>query len=398
MALGFLAWLVAARLFSPADVGLASGTVAAMMLCVQLAMVGIGSAVIALYPRYARHPGGFLDSAFITVTVASVVVSLAFLALARGIFSELDLIATVPVLALAFVAMTVFGAVNVLLDNVSVAQRRGGQVLGRNIAFGIVTVAVPLAFASLVGGRGAWLILGAWAVAGLTACTIGAAQLRRTVDAYRPRLRVDGPLVRGLVRTGLPNWLLTLTERGPALVMPVLVTELISPATNAFWYAAWMMAWVVMIIPVSVGQTLFAEAAREPARSAQATRHGLATSLGLGLAAALAMIVLARVALGLLGPAYAEAGDNALRILVITVVPFSVTQAYYAVCRARGRLREAIVVGSVSGLVAVVATISAGLGGGLAEMALAWLLVQSGAGAWAAVRLVALNRAPQTTG
>jgi hypothetical protein len=43
LGLGFLAWLVAARLFDPTDVGLASAAVAAMMLCVQFSLVGVGS-------------------------------------------------------------------------------------------------------------------------------------------------------------------------------------------------------------------------------------------------------------------------------------------------------------------------------------------------------------------
>jgi O-antigen/teichoic acid export membrane protein len=387
MGLGFLAWVVAARLFTTEQVGLASGTVAAMMLCVQIAMAGIGSAVIALLPRYRGEPAALLNSSFTSVTAMAVLTSLAFLLLARGAFGELNLVATVPFLAATFVAMTVFGSVNVLFDNLSVAQRRGDQVLNRNIAFGLVTIAVPMAFASVFLGYGAWLVLAAWAAAGLTACAIGAVQTRRSLAGYRFKAQLDVHLVQGLVGVGLPNWALTLTERGPALLMPVLVTELISPTANAFWYAAWMMAWVVMIIPISVGQTLFAEAVREPEHIARATRHGLLTSLGLGLAAAAGMALLARVALGLLGGDYADAGEWALRVLVISVVPFSLTQAYYAVCRARGRLAEAIEAGFVFGMAAVLAAIGAGLSGGLTPMATAWLVVQLVAGAWAALRL-----------
>jgi O-antigen/teichoic acid export membrane protein len=390
MGLGFLAWLVAARLFSPDEVGLASGAVAAMMFCVQLALVGIGSAVIALYPRHAGEPSRLLNSSLASVTVMGVVVGLAFLLLARGVFRELNLVAATPILAVAFVAMTVFGAVNVLLDNVSVAVRRGDQVLTRNVAFGLVTIAIPLALAGLALVQGAWLILMAWTLAGLTACGIGAVQVHRSLPAFHLHVELRPALVRNLIRVGLPNWALTMTERGPALLMPVLVTELISPTTNAFWYAAWMMAWVVMIIPISVGQTLFAEAAREPERIGAATRHGLLTSLGLGVLAAVAMLLLARIALGLLGGAYAEAGVGALRVLVLTVIPFSLTQAYYAICRARGHLREAIAAGTVFGLAAVGAALTAGISSGLTAMAVAWLGVQCLAGLWAALRLRAL--------
>lgn len=390
MGLGFLAWLVAARLFAPEEVGLASGAVAAMMFCVQLALIGIGSAVIALFPRHHHDPEALLNTSLASVALVSVVMGAAFLVLARGLFRELDLVAATPVLAAAFVAMTLFGAVNVLMDNLSVAIRRGDQVLTRNVAFGLVTIGVPLAFSRVGGSYGTWVILLAWTLAGFAACSIGAFQVHRSLPGFRPRFELRLHLARRLVGVGLPNWALTMTERGPALLMPVLVTELISPTTNAFWYVAWMMAWVVMIIPISVGQTLFAEAAREPDRVGEATRHGLISSLGLGVLAAAGMALLARFALELMGATYADAGVGALRILVVTVVPFSFIQAYYALCRAGGRLGEATAAGAIFGAAAMAAALSAGVASGLTAMAGGWLLVQCVAGAWAAFRLRAL--------
>ena len=392
MGLGFLAWLVAARLFPPAEVGLASGVVAAMMLCVQLAMVGVGSAVIALLPNHRQEPGRLLNPAFTSVGLASLAAAIIFLGVARAAFHELDLVVSVPLLAAAFVAMTLFGAVNVLYDNASVAMRRGDQVLVRNVAFGAVTIAVPAALAGVAAGHGSTLILGAWTLAGLVACLLGVVQTARMWRGYHLRLAWDASLVSGLVRVGLPNWALTMTERGPALLMPILVTELISPTANAYWYAVWMMAWVVMIIPISAGQTLFAEGARAPERIAQITRHGLLTSLGLGIPAALGMALVARFALGLLGVQYADAGDTALRILVVTVIPFSILQAYFAICRARGSLGEAIATGAASGGMGVAAAIVAGQAAGLAAMAAAWLGVQLVAAAFAAARIWSMTQ------
>jgi len=392
LGLGFLAWLVAARLFPPSEVGLASGVVAAMMLCVQIALFGVGSALISVLGAYRQRVSPLINTAGTSVIGLSVVAALLFLLLARSAFHELNVVVGVPILAVAFLAMTIFGAVNVLFDNVSVAIRRGDQVLTRNLLFGLVTIGVPLALASSMGGRGSWLILLAWTLAGLAACSIGVVQLRRSLPEYRPGIVIDRSLTAELVRVGLPNWALTMTERGPALLMPVLVTELISPTVNAYWYAVWMMAWVVMIIPVSAGQTLFAEAARDPANAARAIRHGIATSLGLGVPAAIAVVVLANVALSLMGARYAAAGDLALRILVLTVLPFTVIQAYYAICRARRQLGEAVVVGTVSGIAAVTAALLAGFVAGLAAMATAWVVVQSVAAAFCGLRLLAFAR------
>lgn len=392
LGLGFLAWLVAARLFPPNEVGLASGVVAAMMLCVQLALFGVGSALISVWAAYRERVSLLINTAGTSVIGLALLAAVLFLLLARSLFRELDIVVGVPVLALAFLAMTMLGAVNVLFDNVSVAIRRGDQVLTRNMLFGIITIGVPLSFAHVVGGRGSWLILVAWTLAGLGACSIGVVQLVRSLPQYRPAVVIDRPLTAELVRVGLPNWALTMTERGPALLMPILVTELISPTVNAYWYAVWMMAWAVMIIPVSAGQTLFAEAARDPANAGRATRHGIATALGIGVPAAIAVVVLADVALSLMGARYAAAGDLALRILVITVLPFTVIQAYYAICRARRQLGEAVVVGTISGAAAVASALVAGSLAGLAAMATTWVVVQSLTAAFCGLRLLAFAR------
>ena len=53
--LGFLTWLVLARLYAPTEVGLASGLISATMLLVQLSLLGIGSAFITRYPHYREN-------------------------------------------------------------------------------------------------------------------------------------------------------------------------------------------------------------------------------------------------------------------------------------------------------------------------------------------------------
>jgi O-antigen/teichoic acid export membrane protein len=388
MALGFLAWLVAARLFAPAEVGVASGLVAAMMLCVQLALLGIGSAAIASYPRHGAAPARIVNTGATAVALTALVTGAAVIGLGAVAFDELGVIATPPYAA-AFLAMTVFGTANVFFDHVSIALHRGDQVLVRNATFGVVTVAAPLGLSAVIPDGGLVVVVG-WALAGAVACLLMMGQLMRAIPGYRPRLTLDRALGRDLVATGVPNWLLTLTERAPALLLPVLVAELFSPTTNAFWYAVWMMAWVTLIIPISLGQALFAETARHPEQARGAVTRSIRGSLALGLAGAAAMAVLAEIALGLLGPAYATAGALALRILVLTVVPFTLIQAYYAISRARGELREPIAVGAVTGLAAVVAALAAGASFGLVGMAAGWLAVHAAAGVWAAIRIRSL--------
>ena len=57
------------------------------MLCVQLALLGVGSAVIALFPAHQERPARLLDTALTSSLVAGAVVGLAFAGLAAAAFA-----------------------------------------------------------------------------------------------------------------------------------------------------------------------------------------------------------------------------------------------------------------------------------------------------------------------
>ena len=394
MGFGFLAWIVAARLYSVSDVGLASGAVSAVTLCAQLALVGVGSAVITLLSRHAAAPGVLLDTSIAYLALTALVAGALFLAFAGGVLRELSIVATDPAYALFFLILAVAGTLGVLFDQASTARRRGDQVLLRGVAAGVVTLAAVAAIGLGAPGAGSRSIFAAWALGGVTTLALGLVLIGRAVPGYRLRARLDRGLAGELTRVGFPNYLLTLTERAPGFVLPIVVTETLSPADNAAWYAAWMMAWVVFVIPIQVGMTSFAEIAREPGTARRIVRNGVATSLALGVAGAVVLGIAAVPILGLLGPYYAETAAAPLRVLLVGVVPMTILQAYFSLGRARHSLREPIMVGSVSGVLSIVVPAAVGPTAGLVGMAAVWLAIQVATALVAGVRLRALLAQP----
>ena len=397
LGLGFLAWLIAARLFDAADVGLAAAIVAAMMLCVQLSLIGVGSSIINLFPARQDAPARLFDTAFSVVGLAALAVGVAFLVLAATLLRELRIVATDPVFAVAFIVLGVFGTLGVLLDQISTVVRRGDEALRRNILAGLVTLVGVVAVAFDRSGSASLGIVLAWVIGSIAAVALGWRQLATARIRYRYRPRLERPLARSLVGLGFPNYLLTLAERAPGPVLPIVVTELLSADANAHWYTIWMVAWVVFIVPIQVGLSLFAEASHHPEALARIVRHGIRMSLGIGVAGAVAVTLGAEIVLHLLGHGYASAGTVPLRILVWAVVPATFIQAYFSTCRATQRLPEAIGTAVVGGLAGVTVAAIGGLMAGLTGMAVAWLISQSLTAVWAVLRLRVLVRTQPET-
>jgi O-antigen/teichoic acid export membrane protein len=406
MGLGFIFWLMAAHAAPQADVGLAAAVVSAMMLCTQFAQLGVGSAFISLLPSEPRPPAHLLDIALTLTAVGSAVVATAFLLVARAWLPELGRVSATPSWTAVFLAMCVFGTIGIVLDQVNVGLDRGVQVVVRTAAFGGITL-LPVAVMLVLGvPMNAMQLTACWVAAGIAATAVGLLQLRATVPrtsigereahpaiprgyAYRPRW--ERALGGRMMTVGSANHLLTLCERAPGLILPIVVTELLSADATAIWYIVWMCAWVVFTAPISIGVAQFAETSRRPEAAAAATRTALRTSLLGAGAGAVLVAALAYPVLHLLGHDYADAGVTPLRLLLLGVVPLAIVSAYYAQCRASGRLAEAIGLGAVAGLLAVAAPAMAGTRYGLAGMALAWVAVQAIAAGWAGMRLWAIR-------
>lgn len=391
MGLGFLFWVLAAHLGSSDDVGLAAGAVSAVMLCTQLALLGVGAAFIINYPHHPR-PSDLLDNAVAVVGVAATLVASVVLALMGTLSGEFRALTVFASFLAAFIAVTVLGSVALMFDQVSMALGRGDQVLQRNVISGGLALALLAVLHALGANVHALQFFVLWGCGSLAAFLIGLYQLRRALS-YNCRPKLQRPVAGALVRVGAPNHLLTLAERTPGLLLPVLVTAMLSLSANAHWYLIWMMAWAIYVTPISIGIGLFAEASRRPESAGAATRKAIIWSLAVGGSGALVLALVAHPVLSLLGPGYAEAGVAPLRILLLALLPMTVIQAYFATCRSRGINREAIVAATLTAVAAcsVMPAVGANSRFGLEGMAVVWVVVQLSAGLWAGWRLYRLS-------
>src|SRR5204862_455341 len=110
-----------------------------------------------------------------------------------------------------------------------------------------------------------------------------------------------------------------------------------------------------------------AELADDPGDAHATVKRALRTALAVGGLGVAIVLVAAGPVLGLLGHQYAAQGAAPLRILALAVFPLTATAAYFASCRAMGRIR---VVGVAchrrrSGRLAVVEAFGRGSGLGL---------------------------------
>jgi O-antigen/teichoic acid export membrane protein/glycosyltransferase involved in cell wall biosynthesis len=372
MLLGLLFWLLAAHATSTDAVGLAAASVSAMMLCTQLSILGVGAAFITHAARQERPIGEVLDASVTLVVAMSLAVAAGGLAVLRLLPAFEEVLS--PGFAALFILLAVLGTLGILFDHVAVALDRGRSVALRGALAGGLPV-IPLLVPRLTDGASAAVLVGLWLPGLLASAISGWLLLRRELADHRHRLPSgDRALMGALLRSGAPNWALTLSDRVPGLVLPLVVTQLMSPAENAHWYVVWMAAWAVYAIPNSVGIALFAEIAQRPAQAAVTSRRALRLALGIGLVGATVVALLGPFLLSLLGTDYRIAGVPPLMVLLVGVLPLAVVQVRYAACRAADRVWPAVLVGMVTATGGIVLAATVGVRYGLVGVASSWLV------------------------
>ena len=290
---------------------------------------------------------------------------------------------------LGFLALVVAISWAYLYDHVAIAVRRSADALRRSVVQAGLLLVVVLVLLP-VAPDPAWAVLvGAGAAGGLASVLLGMAQARHTLPVVG-----SGPAdkeLRALLTTGTPNLALTLVQRGPMLVLPFVVTEALSPAANAAWYVAWMLALAIWFVPNSVAWSLQARLAGDPTiHAATEVRAALRTAVLATAVAAAGIAVVGPLLLAVMGHDYTSA-RTALWVLCVAAVPSVAAEIWLAVRRVTGRQGLPILIFGVVGTAVVVgAGLVAGGGdpsAGLARVALVWFVGQVLLGAVAAVRL-----------
>jgi O-antigen/teichoic acid export membrane protein len=398
MFLGFAFWLVAARIAPAAHVGLAAGATSTIMLVTLLSSSGLGAAAIIHYHRNDDQTVAVVDSALTMAGMLSCVIGLGFLVFAGRFLEEMDAIAVDPTFAILFGFMSVVGTLGVVIDQISMAQRRGHDVMTRNVTNGLVTLAVPGLIWIGLFGESARLLFAGWVLGSTSAIAIGWMQLHRILDGHWSRPHLSRTTIRPLLATSVSNQMLTTAERAPGLLLPLIVTEFLSPEQNAYWYTSWMIAWGVAVVPLSTSTALFAEACRDPLDSGRHLRAALRSSLTIGTGLAAVVMVFAPLVLRFAGPDYASAATTPVRLLVLTVIPLSFIYPYFALARSTGRIVEAIATAVIGGVIGITAATIAGVMFGLSQMALAWVLAELVISVWAGWRLRSMTTRASESG
>lgn len=389
--LGLAFWILAAFLLDDATVGLGTAIVTVGALAAIVASLGFTVALVRFVPSAGERRGAYVATALEITLAASVATAAVYLALAPLITPALAPALASPADGAVFVLFASGWAVSIVLDAAFVGAGSARPVLARGALAGLVRIAL---LATLAGApAGPQVLPLAWGAALWIANGLGAVLARRTAAFGRAAWGVDLGAAREMATFAAANHAATLLAGALGQVLPVLILHRVGTAEVAYFYIAWMVSNLLVLLPAAVQTSVLAEASRAMARAREHVTRGLLwTYVVLGPATALAY-VLAPWILGLFGAGYAGATDL-LRVLLLSGLLHAFNAAYMTRLRLENRLLPLVGLSATSLAVALAGTVVLLPSHGLAGAGIGVLLGQATYVPFALRGLQDLRRAP----
>lgn len=302
---GFLFWMVAARVYSIEEVGLATAWISSLGLVVLFSRLGLDFAIVRYFQIDDKKK--VFGTCLVITTIASLLVGISYIVLAE--FLSLSLTLKEPQYAMLFLLFGAANTVTIMSASAFLADRKAESFLFQNIFMAArIPLLIPLGFLGTFG------IFSSFGLGYLLASFFAVFILQRSLAITK--LEIDLNFVRRGFRFTLWNYVSNILYMLPTLIIPIMILKMVGEAEAAKYYIGFAIANLILIIPNSLGTSLFVEGSHGESLRKSVMRAGGA-SIIIMLPVVLILFFFGDLFLGLLGGEYIEA-FSLLRVLALS--------------------------------------------------------------------------------
>jgi O-antigen/teichoic acid export membrane protein len=386
-------WVLAARLYSPRELGIGAAAVSTMTFLSNLSQLNLNAALARFLPESGPFGGRLVAYAYGASSLVAILISSIFLAVAPRVSGRLAFLNGSPPLAILFCLSVAAWGVFTLQDSVLTASRGAMWVPVENATFGVAKVVLLVALAGTLPTLGVFVSWNVPVVVALVPVNLLVFRL------LLPRLRSLGiarlPDWRVLRRFVALDYLGYLFMQAGTNALPLLVTARLGATANGRFYVAYAIANALELVAYNFGVSLTVESSRDPSRLAFYTQQILRRGFLLFAPGIVLLGMASPLLLTVFGKDYAQSSAALLRLLLLAVLPKLLVAIFVAVSRVQKRIGRIIAVQALtSTLVLGLSLVSVGHLG-ILGVGVAYLISQAVVAATVSPSLVRLLRKAQ---
>jgi len=311
--LGFGFFVLAARLYTPREVGRATSLISGMGLVAYFALLGLNVTIVRYLPTSRRRDQD-INTGLALVFLAAVAFATGYVLLLPVVAPSAARLGSTPVRAAIFVLLAACYSVNMFTDSVFVAFRSAAYNL---IVDGFIQGFVKISLPAALVGLGAFGLVGSVGAGSAAAAVASVVILARRFE-FRPRLQISVASLRGMFSFSSATYLGNLLNIAPPLLLPVLIVRELGSEAAGYFYLAFNVINVVFSLSYAICLSMFAEASHGSAPVAALARKAAVALCATIVPAAALVIVTRSLVLTAFGPGYQTNASAALTILALS--------------------------------------------------------------------------------
>ena len=381
--LGFVAWLVNARLFTPEAIGEATSLISAMSLIAYMSLLGFNATLVRFLPT-AERPKELIDTALTLCCLAGAVIGGLYVISLPVIAPQLSFITHNLLYTISFVVLAACSALNVLTDAVFIAFR---QARYNFLVDGLIQGSSKVLLPFLLVALGAFGVFASSGIAMGLAVVASLYFMRRALShRYTPTIRRS--VVREAFSFSAASYVSSVFNLLPLLVVPMIVLDRNGAAAAGYYFVAFQLANLLYSLALTATETLVAEASRAGSHLRSLALRSFLLIEGVSIAGALIIAGSGHFILLLFGHQYSAHATSALLALAAGA-PASALNAWASGLLKVSQQYKAMVISNVVYCAVIVGTAWIGSSHGLGAVSLSWMCGNLAAGG---VAVFALGR------
>jgi len=364
--LGFVFWMIAARFYTPSEIGIVAALISAITLLAGFSRLGLEFGIIRYLPNEPKKRE-LINSCLTIIVLVSALLAIIFIIGSNLWTPSLSFIKGSKFTPL-FIVFTVLFALTLFQQAEFAAFRRAEFTFFQALtSSSLKLVLIPL-FASL-GSLGLFI---AWGIPTIIAMLLSLfVFMPYLCRGYFPMPRVERRVVNEMFHFSFGNYIAENLWYLPNRLLPLLIISLLSAKMTAYFYIAWSISSVLYVIPGVIGTSLFAEGSYNRENLRGVTLKAIKFAYLFLILALIGVFALGDKLLLLFGKSYAENSFDLLLILSLTAIPFTFVHFYATTERIKRRVKNIIVmyaliasfsIGVAYVLLPMIGIVSAGLG------------------------------------
>jgi O-antigen/teichoic acid export membrane protein len=333
---GFLFWVIAAKLCSPQDIGIATALISSQSLLILLSRFGLDSSIIRFFPEMDKSK--VFSTSVIVTNISVAILGMTYLSTVDLFSPQLSFLKATSN-SLAFIVFLMASSAASLAGISFIAMRKAEYSFVQNVLIGSRVIFIfPLAFLGAMG------IFSAVGISFIIALLISATSLFR--QKVRPCLEIDRRFLRDAFRFSSGNYISSLLSTAPNQLLPLMILSTLGAKETAHYYIAATVVSPLFMVPGAVSMSLFVEGSH-----GESLRKNAMKSLALTLSILLPLIgvfyFFGGYFLDLVGKSYVE-GFAMLRALAFSSVFVAIYQIYFSVKMVHKDVRGLIFLSSLA--------------------------------------------------